>query len=133
MRPRSWLGGGSSSPKRRLKASRSSSPSCWPRSRIMECRVQACSIAAKSWSLRRRRSTPEISAPTASHTGRTVTAMSLPPLLIFLSPLGERLGEGVQREDCLLHHPVTQPLPQGGEEHEGRDDRPASILDQAPN
>ena len=28
MRPRSWLGGGSSSPKRRLKASRSSSLSC---------------------------------------------------------------------------------------------------------
>jgi hypothetical protein len=38
--------------------------------------------------------------------------------LMFLSPLGERLGEGVQCEDCLLHHPLTQPLPQGGEEHE---------------
>ncbi len=38
--------------------------------------------------------------------------------LIFLSPSGERLGEGVQRESCLLHHPLTQPLPQGGEEHE---------------
>jgi hypothetical protein len=37
---------------------------------------------------------------------------------MFLSPLGERLGEGVNREDCLLHHPLTQPLPQGGEEHE---------------
>ena len=37
---------------------------------------------------------------------------------MFLSPLGERLGEGVQRESCLLHHPLTQPLPQGGEEHE---------------
>jgi hypothetical protein len=36
---------------------------------------------------------------------------------MFLSPLGERLGEGVT-EDCLLHHPLTQPLPQGGEEHE---------------
>ena len=33
---------------------------------------------------------------------------------IFLSPLGERLGEAVQRENCLLHHPLTQPLPQGG-------------------
>src|SRR5216684_8342083 len=32
-------------------------------------------------------------------------------------PLGERLGEGVT-EDCLLHYPLTQPLPQGGEEHE---------------
>jgi len=43
------------------------------------------------------------------------------PLMIsfmFLSPLGERLGEGVQRESCLLHPPLTQPLPQGGEEHE---------------
>jgi len=39
--------------------------------------------------------------------------------LIFLSPLGERLGEGVT-EDCLLHHPLTQPLPQGGEESEKR-------------
>src|SRR5215213_5383698 len=39
--------------------------------------------------------------------------------VMFLSPpLGERLGEGVQHEDCLLHHPLTQPLPQGGEEHE---------------
>ena len=38
--------------------------------------------------------------------------------LMFLSPLGERLGEGVQREGFLLHHPLTQPLPQGGEEHE---------------
>jgi hypothetical protein len=37
--------------------------------------------------------------------------------LEFLSPLGERLGEGVI-EDYLLHHPLTQPLPQGGEEHE---------------
>src|SRR5712671_2815764 len=36
---------------------------------------------------------------------------------MFLSPLGERLGEGVT-EGCLLHHPVTQPLPKGGEEHE---------------
>jgi hypothetical protein len=37
---------------------------------------------------------------------------------MFVSPLGERLGEGVQRENCLLHHPLTQPHPQGGEEHE---------------
>ncbi len=37
---------------------------------------------------------------------------------MFLSPLGERLGEGVQCESRLLHHPLTQPLPQGGEEHE---------------
>ena len=37
---------------------------------------------------------------------------------MFLSPLRERLGEGVQRESCPLHHPLTQPLPQGGEEHE---------------
>ena len=40
------------------------------------------------------------------------------PSFIFLSPLGERLGEGGNSEDCLLHHPLTQPLPQGGEEHE---------------
>jgi hypothetical protein len=38
--------------------------------------------------------------------------------LMFLSPLGERLGEGVQHEDYLLHHPLTQPLPQGGEEYD---------------
>jgi hypothetical protein len=37
---------------------------------------------------------------------------------MFLFPLGERLGEGVQLEDCLLHNPLTQPLPQGGEEHD---------------
>jgi hypothetical protein len=36
---------------------------------------------------------------------------------MFLSPLGERLGEGVT-QGFLLHHPLTQPLPQGGEEHE---------------
>jgi hypothetical protein len=36
---------------------------------------------------------------------------------MFLSPLGERLGEGVT-EDGLLHNPLTQPLPQGGEEYE---------------
>jgi len=39
---------------------------------------------------------------------------------MFLSPLGERLGEGVKHEGCLLHRPLTQPLPQGGEEHERR-------------
>src|SRR5580704_17003726 len=39
---------------------------------------------------------------------------------MFLSPLGERLGEGVQPEDSLLHHPLTQPLPQGGEELENK-------------
>ena len=39
--------------------------------------------------------------------------------LKFLSPLGERLGEGVT-EDCLLHHALTQPLPQGGEEHDDK-------------
>ena len=43
---------------------------------------------------------------------------------MFLSPLGERLGEGVT-EDCLLHHPLTQPLPQGGEEHDDEDDQGA--------
>jgi hypothetical protein len=35
---------------------------------------------------------------------------------MFLSPLEERLGEGV--EGFLLHHPLTQPLPQWGEELE---------------
>ena len=40
--------------------------------------------------------------------------------LMFLSPLGERSGEGPQREDFLLQHPLTQPLPQGGEEHDVR-------------
>jgi hypothetical protein len=68
-------------PKRRLKASRSSSPSFWPRSRIIEWSVQARSIAAKSESLKFLRSTPEISAPTAGVTARTVTAMSFPPSL----------------------------------------------------
>jgi hypothetical protein len=40
------------------------------------------------------------------------------PSLMFLSPSGERLGEGVKREDAFLHHPLTQPLPRGGEEHD---------------
>jgi hypothetical protein len=40
--------------------------------------------------------------------------------LRFLSPLGERLGEGVQHEGRLLHHPLTQSLPQGGEEHDDK-------------
>ena len=35
---------------------------------------------------------------------------------MFLSPLGERLGEGVTR--IVTDHPLTQPLPQGGEEHD---------------
>jgi len=35
--------------------------------------------------------------------------------LRFLSPLGERLGEG---EATDVWHPLTQPLPQGGEEHD---------------
>jgi hypothetical protein len=34
---------------------------------------------------------------------------------MFLSPLGERLGEG---EATGVWTPLTQPLPQGGEEHE---------------
>src|SRR5277367_1596969 len=34
---------------------------------------------------------------------------------MFLSPLGERLGEGVQRERPFLYHPLTQPLPHKGE------------------
>ena len=34
---------------------------------------------------------------------------------MFLSPLGERLGEG---EVTDAWNPLTQPLPQGGEEHE---------------
>jgi hypothetical protein len=46
-------------------------------------------------------------------------------MIKFLSPLGERLGEGVQREGCLPQHPVTQPLPQGGEEHEKMSERDA--------
>ena len=40
--------------------------------------------------------------------------------LSFLSPSGERLGEGVQHEGRLLHHPLTQPLPQGGEEYDDK-------------
>jgi hypothetical protein len=32
---------------------------------------------------------------------------------MFLSPLGERLGEGVQHESRFLQHPLTQPLPKG--------------------
>jgi len=38
----------------------------------------------------------------------------------FLSPLGERPGEGVQHEGRLLLHPLTQPLPQEGEEHDDK-------------
>src|SRR5260370_25619728 len=49
---------------------------------------------------------------------------------MFLSPLGERLGEGVQYEDRLLHHPLTQPLPQGGEEEERRGDEGGASYDQ---
>ena len=41
---------------------------------------------------------------------------------MFLSPLVERLGEGVQHKDCLLHHPLTQPLPQGGEESDSSEE-----------
>jgi len=37
---------------------------------------------------------------------------------MFLSPLGERLGEGVNLKVVSCIHPLTQPLPQGGEEHE---------------
>jgi hypothetical protein len=40
--------------------------------------------------------------------------------LRFLSPLGERPGEGVQHEGRLLHHPLTQPHPQGGEEYDDK-------------
>jgi hypothetical protein len=45
---------------------------------------------------------------------------SLISSFMFLSPLGERLGEGVKHDGFLLHHPLTQPLPQGGEEHDVR-------------
>jgi hypothetical protein len=41
--------------------------------------------------------------------------------LRLLSPLGERLGEGVMQETAFVGHPLTWPLPQGGEEHEGKD------------
>ena len=41
-------------------------------------------------------------------------------ILRCLSPLGERPGEGVQHEGRLQHHPLTQPLPQGGEEHDDK-------------
>jgi len=34
---------------------------------------------------------------------------------MFLSPLGERLGEGASK---IVRNPLTQPLPQGGEEEE---------------
>ena len=46
--------------------------------------------------------------------------MSLISSFMFLSPLGERLGEGVKHGGFLLYHPLTQPLPQGGEEHDER-------------
>jgi len=46
--------------------------------------------------------------------------MSLISSFMFLSPLGERLGEGVKHGGFLLYHPLTQPLPQGGEEHDAR-------------
>jgi hypothetical protein len=35
---------------------------------------------------------------------------------MLLSPLGERLGEGVMQEKIFALHPLTSPLPQGGEE-----------------
>jgi hypothetical protein len=38
---------------------------------------------------------------------------------MLLSPLGESLGEGVTQE-TVFAFPLTWPLPQGGEEHEGR-------------
>jgi hypothetical protein len=38
---------------------------------------------------------------------------------MLLSPLGERLGEGVMQETAFVLHPLTWPLPQGGEESEG--------------
>src|SRR6185503_15486018 len=69
------MGGGSSSPKRREKASRSSSVSFWSRKSSVLYRFQACSIWAYSASLRRARSTPEISAPTAGVTGLIVSDM----------------------------------------------------------
>jgi hypothetical protein len=37
---------------------------------------------------------------------------------MFLSPLGDRLGEGVNREGFLLHHPSPNLSPKGGEEPE---------------
>jgi hypothetical protein len=37
---------------------------------------------------------------------------------MLLSPLGERLGEGVTQATAF-DYPLTLPLPQGGEEHEG--------------
>ena len=45
---------------------------------------------------------------------------SLVSSFMFLSPLGERSGEGVKHAGFLLHHPLTPPLPQGGEEHDAR-------------
>ena len=45
---------------------------------------------------------------------------SLVSSFMFLSPLGERLGEGVKPDGFLLHRPLTQPLPQGGEKHDAR-------------
>src|ERR1700722_7946023 len=69
------MGGGSSAPKRRLKAKRSSSLSRWPRNSKTEWRFHACSIRAKSGSPSRRRSTLPISAPTAGEIGVTVTGM----------------------------------------------------------
>lgn len=39
---------------------------------------------------------------------------------MFLSPWGERLGEGV--EGFLLHHLLTQPLPRGERSFKGRRD-----------
>jgi hypothetical protein len=39
-------------------------------------------------------------------------------MLMFLSPLGERLGEGVQHEGFLCITPSPNLSPKGGEEHE---------------
>src|ERR1700722_797200 len=85
------MGGGSSAPKRRLKARRSSSLSCWPRNSRTEWRFHACSIWAKSAALNARRSTWPISAPTAGEIGVTVTDMftsAYSPSLSFYLQVG---------------------------------------------
>jgi hypothetical protein len=41
---------------------------------------------------------------------------------MLLSPLGERLGEGVMREE-IFEAPHLASLPSGGEEYEGRKSR----------
>src|SRR5262249_27712023 len=79
-RPRSWFGGGSRTPKRRLNARRSSSLSFCPWNSSTEWRCQAASTCANSAALKAVRSTFPISTPTAGVSGLSVIDMNHSPI-----------------------------------------------------